>query len=48
MTDCHVLKMPPADGRQGLTDVADTGNSSASFNPSPNAEPFKLSFGSSG
>ena len=40
--------MPHADGWQRLNDVADTGSSSASSNPSPNAEPFKLSFGSSG
>jgi hypothetical protein len=44
VTDCHGLKMTAADGRQRLTDVADTEQLLRLIQsiPSPKAEPFKL------
>jgi hypothetical protein len=44
VTNCHALKMTAADGRQRLTDVADTGQLLRLIQsiPSPKAEPFKL------
>ena len=43
VTDCHALKMTAADGRQRLTDVADTEQLLRLIQsvPSPKAEPFK-------
>ena len=44
VTDCHGLKMTAADGRQRLTDVANTEQLLRLIQsiPSPKAEPFKL------
>ncbi len=44
VTNCHGLKMTAADGRQRLTDVADTEQLLRLIQsvPSPKAEPFKL------
>jgi DNA-damage-inducible protein D len=44
VTDCHGLKMTAADGKQRLTDVADTEQLLRLIQsiPSPKAEPFKL------
>ena len=44
VTDCHGLKMTAADGKQRMTDVADTGQLLRLIQsvPSPKAEPFKL------
>ncbi len=44
MTSCHALKMTAADGKQRLTDVADTEQLLRLIQsiPSPKAEPFKL------
>lgn len=44
VTNCNGLKMPAADGKQRLTDVADTGQLLRLIQsiPSPKAEPFKL------
>lgn len=44
VTKCHALKMPAADGKMRLTDVADTEVMLRLIQsiPSPNAEPFKL------
>lgn len=43
VTNCHQLKMPAADGKMRLTDVADTGQLLRIIQsvPSPKAEPFK-------
>jgi len=44
VTNCHGLKMTAADGKQRLTDVADTEQLLRLIQsiPSPKAEPFKL------
>jgi len=44
VTSCHALKMPAADGKMRLTDVADTEQFLRLIQsvPSPKAEPFKL------
>ena len=44
VTNCHRLKMPAADGKMRLTDVADTEQLLRLIQsiPSPKAEPFKL------
>lgn len=44
VTDCHALKMTAADGKQRMTDVADTEQLLRLIQsiPSPKAEPFKL------
>lgn len=44
VTSCHALKMTAADGKQRLTDVADTAQLLRLIQsiPSPKAEPFKL------
>lgn len=44
VTNCHALKMPAADGKMRLTDVADTEQLFRLIQsiPSPKAEPFKL------
>ena len=44
VTDCHALKMTAADGKQRMTDVADTEQLLRLIKsiPSPKAEPFKL------
>jgi hypothetical protein len=44
VTNCHALKMPAADGKMRLTDVADTQQLFRLIQsiPSPKAEPFKL------
>jgi len=44
VTNCHGLKMPAADGKMRLTDVADTEQLLRLIQsiPSPKAEPFKL------
>ena len=44
VTSCHGLKMPAADGKIRITDVADTEHifSLIQSIPSPKAEPFKL------
>lgn len=44
VTDCHQLKMPAADGKMRLTDVADTEQLLRIIQsvPSPKAEPFKM------
>ncbi len=44
VTNCHQLKMPAADGKMRLTDVADTEQLFRLIQsiPSPKAEPFKL------
>jgi hypothetical protein len=44
VTNCNALKMTAADGKQRLTDVADTGQLLRLIQsiPSPKAEPFKL------
>jgi len=44
VTNCHALKMPAADGKMRLTDVADTEQLLRLIQtiPSPKAEPFKL------
>lgn len=44
VTDCHGLKMTAADGKQRMTDVADTEQLLRLIQsiPSPKAEPFKL------
>ena len=44
VTNCHQLKMPAADGKKRLTDVAtaQTLLRLVQFVPSPNAEPIKL------
>lgn len=44
VTSCHALKMTAADGKQRLTDVADTEQLLRLIQsiPSPKAEPFKL------
>jgi len=44
VTVCHGLKMPAADGKMRLTDVADTEGLLRLIQsiPSPKAEPFKL------
>ena len=44
VTNCHQLKMPAADGKMRLTDVADTEQMFRLIQsiPSPRAEPFKL------
>lgn len=44
VTDCHGLKMTAADGKQRMTDVADTQQLLRIIQsiPSPKAEPFKL------
>lgn len=44
VTNCHGLKMPAADGKQRLTDVADTAQLLRIIQsiPSPKAEPFKM------
>jgi len=44
VTNCHQLKMTAADGKQRLTDVADTEQLLRLIQsiPSPKAEPFKL------
>jgi len=44
VTDCHGLKMPAADGKMRVTDVADTEQLLRLIQsvPSPKAEPFKL------
>ncbi len=44
VTDCHALKMTAADGKQRLTDVANTEQLLRLIQsiPSPKAEPFKL------
>ena len=44
VTNCHALKMTAADGKQRLTDVADTEQLLRLIQsiPSPKAEPFKL------
>jgi hypothetical protein len=44
VTNCHGLKMPAADGKMRLTDVADTEQLFRLIQsvPSPKAEPFKL------
>jgi DNA-damage-inducible protein D len=44
VTDCHGLKMTAADGKQRMTDVADTAQLLRLIQsiPSPKAEPFKL------
>ena len=44
VTNCHALKMTAADGKQRLTDVADTEQLLRIIQsiPSPKAEPFKL------
>ncbi len=43
VTNCHALKMPAADGKMRLTDVADTQQLLRLIQsiPSPKAEPFK-------
>jgi len=43
VTDCHAFKMTPADGKQRLTDTADTEQLFRLIQsiPSPKAEPFK-------
>lgn len=43
VTNCHGLKMPAADGKMRLTDVADSEQILRIIQsiPSPNAEPFK-------
>ena len=53
VTSCHGLKMPAADGKMRMTDVADTEQLFRLIQsiPSPKAEPFKLwlaSLGASG
>src|SRR3989338_11455746 len=44
VTKCHGLKMPAADGKMRVTDMADTETMFRLIQsiPSPNAEPFKL------
>lgn len=44
VTNCHQLKMPAADGKMRLTDVADTEQLLRIIQsvPSPKAEPFKM------
>jgi len=44
VTNCHGLKLPAADGKMRLTDVADTEHLLRLIQsiPSPKAEPFKL------
>ena len=44
VTDCHGLKMTAADGKQRMTDVADTEALLRIIQsiPSPKAEPFKI------
>ncbi|MBP9853746.1 MAG: Bro-N domain-containing protein [Candidatus Omnitrophica bacterium] len=44
VTKCHALKMPAADGKMRVTDMADTETMFRLIQsiPSPNAEPFKL------
>ena len=44
VTNCNALKMPAADGKMRLTDVADTEQLFRLIQsvPSPNAEPFKM------
>lgn len=44
VTNCHGLKIPAADGKMRLTDVADTEQlfRLIQFIPSPKAEPFKI------
>ena len=44
VTNCHALKMPAADGKMRLTDVADTEQLFRLIQsiPSPKAEPFKM------
>jgi hypothetical protein len=44
VTNCHGLKMPAADGKMRMTDVADTEQLFRLIQsiPSPKAEPFKL------
>ena len=44
MTNCHALKMTAADGKQRLTDVADSEQLLRLIQsvPSKKAEPFKL------
>ncbi len=44
VTNCHGLKMPAADGKMRITDVAETGQLLRLIQsiPSPKAEPFKL------
>ncbi|MFR4237204.1 MAG: Bro-N domain-containing protein, partial [Alistipes onderdonkii] len=44
VTNCHSLKMPAADGKMRMTDVADTEQLFRLIQsiPSPKAEPFKL------
>lgn len=44
VTDCHGLKMTAADGKQRMTDVADTAQLLRLIQsiPSPKAEPFKI------
>ncbi|MBF0410318.1 MAG: Bro-N domain-containing protein [Candidatus Riflebacteria bacterium] len=44
VTNCHALKMPSADGKMRVTDVADTEQLFRLIQsiPSPKAEPFKL------
>ena len=44
VTNCHQLKMPAADGKMRLTDVADTEQLLRIIHsvPSPKAEPFKM------
>ena len=44
VTSCHGLKMPAADGKMRMTDVADTEQLFRLIQsiPSPKAEPFKL------
>jgi hypothetical protein len=44
VTNCHALKMPAADGKMRMTDVADTQQLFRLIQsvPSPKAEPFKL------
>lgn len=44
VTNCHQLKMPAADGKMRLTDVADTEQLMRIIQsvPSPKAEPFKM------
>lgn len=46
VTNCHQLKMPAADGKMRLTDVADTEQLLRIIQsvPSPKAEPFKMWF----
>ena len=43
MTNCHALKLPAADGKKYMTDVADTEQLFRLVQsiPSPKAEPFK-------